>query len=169
MAASASTHTTRGVGYPGLAGGKQARRALRGLEAHSAARTATIVGLFVAMAAGSVGLWTAAPVAVLWVVSRLSASSGHLSIGICLAVAVGVSAAMVLGAAALARLDEVYMRITGVRARTRVVPGWRRSLSDSDSLGPSSVLEKLAVAFVLLAVVFLATWFVAFAGSSLPS
>ena len=56
------------------------------------------------------------------------------------------------------------MRMTGTTATARVVPGWRRSLSDSDALGPASVLEKLMVASVLLALVALATWFVAFAG-----
>jgi hypothetical protein len=48
------------------------------------------------------------------------------------------------------------------------VSGWRRSLSDADALSAASVLEKLMVGSVLLAVAALATWFFAFAGSSLP-
>jgi hypothetical protein len=168
MEASAFTDTARGVAYPGLATGAQARRALRALELRRAARKAAVAGLLVAMACGSVALWTAVPVAVLWVISQLSASSGQLSLGICLAVAVGVPAVITLGAQGLARLEHVYARMTGASARPRVVPGWRRSLSDSDALGPASVLETLMVVSVLLALVSLATWF-AFAGSSLPS
>jgi hypothetical protein len=58
--------------------------------------------------------------------------------------------------------------MTGTTPPARVVPGWRRSLRDSDALGPASVLERLMVGSVLLAVAALAIWFFAFAGSSPP-
>jgi hypothetical protein len=160
--------TAKGVAYPGLATGALARRTPRAIEARKPARKAAVAGLLVAMACGSVALWTAVPAAALWVVSRLSASSGQLTLGICLAIAVVVPAAITLGALGLARLEHVYMRMTGASVSARVVPGWRRSLSDPDALGPASVLEKLMVASVLLAVVSLAIWF-AFAGSTPPS
>jgi hypothetical protein len=169
MAASAFTHTAGGVAYPGLATGGRARRALRRLAVRRAARKATIAGLVAALAAGSVALWTVVPAAVLWVVSRLGASSGQLSLGTCLAVATGIPAAMALGAEALARLEHVYAGMTGATSPVRAVPGWRRSLSDSDALPPASLLEKLMVASVLLALASLATWFFVFAGSSLPA
>jgi hypothetical protein len=159
--------TARGVAHPGLATGAQARRAPRTIEVRQPARKAAAAGLLVAMACGSVALWTAVPVAALWVVSRLSASSGQLTLGICLAVAVAVPAAITLCALGLVRLERVYTRMTGASVRARVVPGWRRSLTDSDALGPASVLEKLMVASVLFALVSLAIWF-AFAGSSPP-
>ena len=164
MAAQAFTDTARGVGYPGLATGAQATRALRGLPVRETARQAAIAGLGATMAVGSVALWTVVPAGVLWLVSRLSAASGHVTLGICLAVAVAIPTAIALGGQALARVERVYMRMTGTIATPRMVPGWRRSLSDSDALGPASVLEKLMVASVLLALVALATWFVAFAG-----
>jgi hypothetical protein len=59
--------------------------------------------------------------------------------------------------------------VTGDAPPARGVPGWRRSLKDSDTLGPANVLEKLMVASVLPALAALATWFFAFAGSSLPA
>jgi hypothetical protein len=164
MAAQAFTDTARGVAYPRLATGAQATRALRGLKVREAARQAAIAGLVATMAIGSVALWTVVPAGVLWLVSRLSASSDHLTLGICLAVAVAVPTAIALGGQALVRVERVYMRMTDTAATARVVPGWRRSLSDSDELGPASVLEKLMVASVLLALVALATWFVAFTG-----
>jgi hypothetical protein len=125
--------------------------------------------LLAAMAAGSVALWTLLPAGVLWLASRLTTTAGTPSTGILLAIAVAVPTAMVLSARALVRLERVYTRITGAAARAPVVPGWRRSLSDSSALGPASALEKMMVASVLLAVIALATWFFAFAGSSLPT
>jgi hypothetical protein len=164
MAAQAFTDAPRGVTYPGLATGAQATRALRGLKVRQSARQAAIAGLGATMAVGSVALWTVVPAGVLWLVSRLSAASGHLTLGVCLAVALGIPTAIALGAQALVRVERVYMRMTGTTATARSVPGWRRSLSDSDAVGPASPLEKLMVASVLLALVALATWFVAFAG-----
>ena len=164
MATEAFTGAANSVGYPAPATGAHATRALRGLFVRSSGRRAAIVGLGATMAVGSVALWTVIPAAVLWLVSRVSAGSGHVTLGACLAVAVGIPAAMALGGQALVRVERVYMRMTGTTTTARVVPGWRRSLSDSDALGPASVLEKLMVASVLLAVVALATWFVGFAG-----
>jgi hypothetical protein len=163
MAAQAFTHIARGIAYPGPATGARATRALSGLKVRQAARQAAIAGLVATMAVGSVALWTVVPAGVLWLVSRLSAASGNLTLGVCLAVAVGIPTAIAVGAHALVGVERVYMRMTGTTATARVVPGWRRSLSDSDALGPASVLEKLMVASVLLALV-VATWFVAFAG-----
>jgi len=128
------------------------------------ARLAAIAGLGATMALGSVALWTVVPAGVLWLVSRLRAATASLALSVCLAVTVRIPTAIDLRAQALVRVERVYMRMTSTRATARVVPGWRRSLSDSDALGPASVLEKLMVASVLLALVALATWFVAFAG-----
>jgi hypothetical protein len=156
-----------GIAYPAPATGATRKRALRAAELHKAIRNASIAGLIAAMALGSVALWTAVPAAVLWVVSRLSAS-GHPSLGIYLAAAVGIATAIAVGAQALIRVEQLYMRMTGTTSPAHAVSGWRRSLSDVDAPGPASVLEKLMVGSVLLAVAALATWFFAFAGSSLP-
>ena len=164
MAAQAFTDTARGVAYRGPATGARATRAVRGLKVRQASRQAAIAALGATMALGSVALWTVVPAGVLWLVSRLSAASGQLTLGVCVAVAVGIPTAIALGGQALVRVERVYMRMTGTTATARVAPGWRRSLSDSDALGPASVLEKMMVASVLLALVALATWFFAFAG-----
>ena len=94
MAAQAFTHTARGVAYPGPATGAQATRALRGLKVRQSARLAAIAGLGATMALGSVALWTVVPAGVLCLVSRLSAASGHLTLGVCLVVAVGIPTAI---------------------------------------------------------------------------
>ena len=169
MAAPAFPHPARGVAYPGLETAPRTTRAQGAAELRKIARRAATTGLLAAMAAGSIALWTLVPAGVLWLASRLTATAGPPSTGILLAIAVGVPTAMVLSAGALVRIERLYSRMTGAAASTPAVPGWRRSLSDSNALGPASVLEKMIVASVMLAVIALATWFFAFAGSSLPT
>jgi len=169
MSAPAFSDPARGVAYPGRAIGRHARRALTAPRVHALPRRATIAGLFAAMAAGSVALWTAVPAGVLWLISRVSSSSGAPSVGVAVLVAVGIPGAIVLAARLLLRVERVYMEMTGMRPSSPVVPGWRHSLSDSSAPRGTGVLEKMAVASVLLALVALAAWFFAFAGSSLPA
>ena len=169
MAAPAFPHTARGVAYPDLTARRPATGAQLAAELRKIARRAAATGLLAAMAAGSIALWTLIPAGVLWLISRLTATSGTPSAGIVLAIVVGVPTAMVLSARALVRVERVYTRMTGAAARTPVVSGWRRSLSDPNALAPASPLEKMMVVSVALAVIALATWFFAFAGSSLPT
>jgi hypothetical protein len=132
------------------------------------ARVTAAAGLLVLLAAGSVAVWTAIPVGCLWLVSRLSSSSAQLPLGPSLAAAAGIPAAMASALGGLAALDHLYTRLSGGATITRLVPGWRRSIRDSPSYPPATVLEKLMVANVLVAVGGLIVWFFAFAGSSVP-
>jgi hypothetical protein len=169
MAAPAFPHAARGILYPDLTARRRATRAQLAGEERKIARRAAAAGVLAAMSAGSVALWTLVPAGVLWLASRLTTTARTPSAGILLAVAVAIPTTMLLSARALVRLERVYGHITGAAARTPVVPGWRRSLSDSSALGPTSALEKIMVGSVVLAVIALATWFFAFAGSSLPT
>ena len=171
MAAPAFPHPARGVAYPGLGleTARRTTRAQRAAELRKIARRAATTGLLAARAAGCIALWTLVPAGVLWLASRLTATAGTPSTGILLAIVVGVPTAMVLSATALVRIERLYTRMTGAAPTTPVVPGWRRSLGDSNALGPASVLEKMMVSSVVLAVIALPTWFFAFAGSSLPT
>ena len=126
-----------------------------------------LVGL---MVAGSVAIWTLLPLSGLWLASRLSDSSGQPTLAPLLVVAVGIPAVMAIATKALARLERAYARATGgTIPRVRAVPGWRRSIGDSSSLPPASLLEKLMVANVLLAAGSLVVWLFVFAGSGLPA
>ena len=165
MAASAISSTGRGIARAGLPRRTRAAGAAHGIDA----QTAEAAGLLAAMALGCLALWTAVPAGVLWLCSRLSGSSNSLTAGVVLAVALGVPAAMVLGAQALVRLERVYERVTGRAHGARAVHGWRRSLSDSPGAVPASVLETMMAASVLVCLAGFVTWFFAFAGSSLPS
>jgi hypothetical protein len=85
-------------------------------------------------------------------------------------VAVGIPAVMAIATKALARLERAYARATGrTIPRVRAVPGWRCSISDSSSLPPASLLEKLMVANVLLAAGGLVVWLFVFAGAGLAA
>jgi hypothetical protein len=168
MATRAFGNPGRGIASAGLARDSLATRAARGVEARELFRRAAAAALFAAMAAGSVALWAAVPVGVLWLVSQLSASLTP-SAGIVVAVAVAIPAAVVLGAQVLVRVERAYMRVTDTAPSASRVHGWRRSLSDSSASGPATVLEKMMLASVLLALVAFVVWFFAFAGSSLPT
>jgi hypothetical protein len=168
MAAPAFPHAARGRAYRGLETAPRAARAHGAAELRKISRRAATAGLLAAMALGSVALWTLVPAGVLWLASRLTASAATPPAGVLLAIAVGIPTAMVLSAGALLRVERLYTRMSGAAARTRVVPGWRRSLGDSNALAPASALEKMMVASVVLALIALAIWFFAFAGSSLP-
>jgi hypothetical protein len=166
MAAQVLTHTASGVARPGPTGRAHPTTALGSVDLGKIARKAAISGLLAAMATGSVALWTVVPAGVLWLVAVLGAPS---PMGIYLAVAAGIPAAIALGAQALARVEHLYMRMTGATPPAPLVRGRRRSLTDSNAPRQASVLEKMMVASVLLAVVTLTSWFVAFAGFSLPT
>jgi hypothetical protein len=138
------------------------------VELERIARALAAAGLLVLLTGGSVAVWTAIPVGCLWLVSRLSATSAQLPLGPSLAAAVAIPAAMAGAVGGLAALDHLYARLSGSTAMTRLVPGWRRSIRDSPSYPPATLLEKLLVANVLVAVGGLIVWFFAFAGSSAP-
>jgi len=169
--ASANLPTTPGgVPYPGARPrGRSLGSLAARVELERIARALAAAGLLVLLAAGSVAAWTAIPVGCLWLVSRLSATSAQLPLGPSLAAAVSIPAAMAGAVGGLAALEGVYARLSGSAAMTRLVaPGWRRSISDSPSHPPATVLEKLMGANVLVAVGALIVWFFAFAGSSVP-
>jgi hypothetical protein len=133
-----------------------------------AARPIAAVALTAVMAVGSVAMWTVIPIAGLWVASQLSDSFFQMGVVPLLATAGGIPAAMAFAGKLLARAERLRMRLTGAAPRRRVLPAWRRSLSDSGSVR-LTVLERLMVASALTAVIAIVVWFFAFAGSSLPT
>jgi hypothetical protein len=73
-----------------------------------------------------------------------------------------------IAGALLARVERLHMRVTGTAPQARVVPAWQRSLSEPRSV-QLTVLDRIMVASVLVAVIAMGVWFFAFAGSSLPT
>jgi hypothetical protein len=161
---SAHDATAKAPGYPSVAI-RRPRVGVAGAlpKVRVVARRAAAAGLVAAMVVGSVAMWTAIPVGGLWLASRLTDDYAQVGAGPYLVAALGIPAAMVVWAMALARLERVYRRVTGTEATAPAPPAWRRSISDSRSGAPPSVLDKVMVASVLASVITLALWFFLFA------
>lgn len=137
-------------------------------DAARIARPVAAGALTALMAVGSVAIWTVIPVAGLWIASQLSDSFFQMGTVPLLATAAGIPAAMAFAGALLARAERLHMRLTETASQERVVPAWRRSLSDSGSVR-MTVLERLMVASALIALIAMVVWFFTSAGSSLPT
>jgi hypothetical protein len=126
--------------------------------------------LVLLMAAGSIVMWVGLPLGLIWLASSLTTSS-QPSLGPYLLILVGLPLGMYVIGKALGALDRMHGRITG-----RLDDGPRRAAwlqSMRDERGPArrrrSVLDTVMIASVGLALVAGAVWFLAFAGSPLPS
>jgi hypothetical protein len=145
-----------------------AARVGSGYDVARIARPIAAAALIALMVVGSVAVWTAIPIAGLWVASQLSDSNVQMGAVPLLVAAGGIPAAMAFAIALLARVERLHMRVTGTAPQTRVVPAWQRSLGDSRSV-PLTLLDRIMIASVLVAMIAMAVWFFAFAGSSLPA
>jgi hypothetical protein len=119
------------------------------------------------MAVGSVLMWLGVPVGWLYLASRLSSSSRpSFALYVLVLAAIAVSIAII--GRLLVRLDRAYGRLAGSAAP----PGraaWLRSMRDDRTRRRGTVLDVVMAWSVGLALLALAVWFFAFAGSSLPS
>jgi hypothetical protein len=131
------------------------------------ARPVAAHALMAVMVLGSLAMWTAIPLAALWLASQLTDSSTAIGTAPLIVVAGGIPVAMALATKLLARVERRYMRVTGTDSESRTVPAWARSLGDSSSARPG-VLDRIMIGSVAVAATALALWFFAFAGSSLP-
>ena len=147
----------------GLTAGQELRYASREL-----ARPIAAAALITVMVVGSVAVWTVIPIMGLWVASQLSDSNVQMGAVPLLVAAGGIPAAMAFAVSLLGRVERLHMRVTGTAPQARVVPAWQRSLSDSRSVR-LTVLDRIMVASVLVAMIAMGVWFFAFAGSSLPT
>jgi hypothetical protein len=97
---------------------------------------------------------------------QLSDSNGQIGAVPLLAVVGGIPTAMAFAVELLARVERFHMRLTGTAPQARALPAWRRSIGDSRSVR-LTVLDRIMVSSLLVAVTAMAVWFFAFAGSSL--
>ena len=126
--------------------------------------------LVLLMAIGSIVMWVGLPLGLIWVASAITDSS-QPSMGPYLLILVGLPVGMFAIGKLLGALDRVHGHITG-----RLDDGPRRAAwlqSMRDERGPRrkrrSVLDTVMIVSVLAALAAGAIWFVAFAGSPLPS
>ena len=126
--------------------------------------------LVLLMAAGSIVMWVGLPLGLIWLASAITDSS-QPSLGPYLLILIGLPVGMVAIGKLLGALDRMHGRITG-----RLDDGPRRAAwlqSMRDERGPRrkqrSVLDTVMIVSVLAALAAGAVWFIAFAGSPLPS
>jgi len=126
--------------------------------------------LVLLMAAGSIVMWVGLPLGLIWLASAITDSS-QPSLGPYLLILIGLPVGMFAIGKLLGSLDRMHGRITG-----RLDDGPRRAAwlqSMRDERGPRrkqrSVLDTVMIVSVLAALAAGAVWFIAFAGSPLPS
>src|SRR5215218_4155244 len=126
--------------------------------------------LVLLMAAGSVVMWVGLPLGLIWLASALTDSS-QPSMGPYLLIVIGLPVGMFAFGKVLRALDRAHGRIAGRLDEGPQRAAWLRAMRDER--GPRrkqrSVLDTVMIGSVVLAVVVGGIWFLAFAGSPLPS
>jgi hypothetical protein len=119
----------------------------------------------------AINLWTGAPLLALWVGSRVVGQSA-LSMKAVFIVVVVLAVLVFAMAVALAWLNAAYERLTGRPPREHRL-SWLRSMNtQAEDPSPAgtriTVLERIVIASVYLAVITFVVWFFVFARSPLP-
>jgi NADH:ubiquinone oxidoreductase subunit 5 (subunit L)/multisubunit Na+/H+ antiporter MnhA subunit len=143
-------------------------------QPHVQPRFMTIKRLAMAAASAflSINLWTGAPLLALWVGSH-SSNDAVLSLWAVFVVVLVLAVLVLVMAMALAWLDNTYDELIGRPHSERRMP-WLRSMR-AEAEGHVSarvgitLLERIVIASVYLAVITLLVWFFLFAGSPLPN
>jgi hypothetical protein len=141
---------------------------------HGEPRLVTLKRLAMAAASAflSINLWTGAPLLALWVGSR-SSNDTVLSMQAVFVVVLVLAALVFAMALALAWLNNAYDELIGRPQTERRMP-WMRSMR-AEAEGHVSarvgitLLERIVMTSVYLAVITLLIWFFFFAGSSMPN
>jgi hypothetical protein len=127
------------------------------------------VALIALMALGSILLWLGVPIFWLWLASRL-VSTSQPSLGPYVLVLVGIPVTMVIVGKLLTRLNAVYGQVTNTTPTVKVQLPWMKSMrGERGNTRPRTILDVVMVISVAVALLLLAVWFFAFAGSSLPT
>ena len=126
-------------------------------------------GLVTVMVLGGLMLWFGNPVLWLWIGSQMSENQ-RASMGPYAVVAIGIIASTILFSLGLARVHRRYQEVSGHIPTVRVRLPWMRSMrGEEDSRPEVTVLDVIVVTTALLGLLAALLWFVAFAGSPLPS
>ena len=124
--------------------------------------------LVLAMLVGSFMLWVGFPIGWLWVGSHVGDGS-QPSLTPYVVVIVGLVASVIVDYKLLVRLNDRYARVMGVSAQVEIRRAWLRSMRDGRTRGISlSVLDRVMIVTVAIALCSFVVWFFAFAGSTVP-
>jgi hypothetical protein len=132
-------------------------------------RKLTQAGLVTVMVLGGLMLWFGNPVLWLWIGSQMSENQ-RASMGPYAVVAIGIIVSTILVSLGMARIHRRYQEVSGHTPTVRVRLPWMRSVrGEEDSRPEVTVLDVVVVTTALLGLMAALVWFVALAGSPLPS
>jgi hypothetical protein len=121
--------------------------------------------IFVAMLLAALALWTALPLTWLYIGSKVSPTQFPAETPYAVVV-VGLILSIALVSWLIARLNRLYVTITGTNRLTPMRPAWMRSMRDTSApAGTTTVVEAVLMGSVALAAVALSGWFFLIAGS----
>jgi hypothetical protein len=137
-------------------------------QGRSAAQGLAAGGVFFAMLVAALSLWTAIPLGWIYIGSKVS-NTQFPSIGPYMIVAAGIVASIAIVAWLIARLNRLYMQITGTNRLGPMRPSWLKSMRDTaPEPGSTTVVEAVLMGSVAVAVLVMTIWFFVLAGSPLP-
>lgn len=132
----------------------------------TASRRILQVGLVAAMFLGSIAMWAGSPALWLWLASQGGLVS-QSSMNSLLMVIVGIPVTMVLVAKLLARLDARYTESFGRAQTTRLSAArWLHSVRGGTDQEQPSMLDKVMVVSIGLAMLCFGIWFAFFSSGS---
>jgi hypothetical protein len=114
----------------------------------------------------ALSLWTAIPLAWLWIGSQVAATQ-FPSLGPYAVVFFGVLFSILFVAWLLGLMNELYLKLTGTHSVEPIRLGWLRSMRDSQIRQAPTLLETVIVGSVIIAAMALTIWFFFYAGSPL--
>jgi hypothetical protein len=114
----------------------------------------------------ALSLWTAIPLAWLWIGSQVAATQ-FPSLGPYAVVFFGVVFSILLVTWLLGLMNELYLKLTGTHSVEPIRLGWLRSMRDSQIRQAPTLLETVIVGSVIIAAIALTIWFFLYAGSPL--
>lgn len=125
--------------------------------------------IFFLMLVAALSLWTVIPLSWVYIGSKVSQTQ-FPSQGPYVVVAAGILINVAVVAWLIARLNHLYMRITGTNRLTPMRPTWLKSMRDSSvPIGTTTVVEAVLIGSVVLAMVAFTAWFLLLAGSPIPN
>jgi hypothetical protein len=125
--------------------------------------------IFVAMLLAALSLWTAIPLSWIYIGSKVSHTQFPSTMPY-MVVAIGIVVSIILVAWLIARLNQLYMSITGTNRLAPMRPTWLKSMRDtSPDAGTTTVVEAVLMGSVVLAGLALTIWFFLLAGSPIPN
>jgi hypothetical protein len=138
-------------------------------HSHTVARGMAASAIFVAMLLAAMSLWTLIPLAWIYIGSKLT-DTQFPTTGPYIIVAIGIILSIVITAWLIARLNRLYMNVTGTNRLSPMRPTWLKSMRDtSPAAGNTTVVEAVLMGSVLLATLALTIWFFLLAGSPIPN